>query len=121
MKKRYKSLLFIAWLLKLGAWISLAVGFIVFFAIIFGGTAFIHLIQNPAPYMNFIVFGKFATSFAVLAGFIINSVFLYAMSNTIQLFVDIEANTRKTAILLEQQQNAPSIPRAETHEPPAQV
>ena len=121
MKKKYKPLLFISWLLKLGAWMSLIAGFIVFFAILFGGTAFIHMLQNPAPYKDFVAFGKFITSFVVLAGFILNALFLYAMSNAVHLFIDIEMNTRKTATLLEQQQNVPVASRGEPHEPPVQA
>jgi len=121
MKKKYKPLLLISWFLKLGAWISLISGFIVFFAILFGGTAFIHMLQDPAPYKNFIAFGKFVTSFVVLAGFILNTLFLYAASNAIHLFIDIEMNTRKTAVFLEQQQNTRIIAREEPRESPIQV
>jgi len=121
MKRKYKPLLLISWFLKLGAWISLISGFIIFFAILFGGTAFIHMLQNPAPYKDFIAFGKFVTSFVVLAGFILNTLFLYAASNAIHLFIDIEMNTRKTAMLLEQQQNVQVTSREEPHEPPIQV
>jgi len=100
-ERKYRSLRVIAWLFKLGAWISLISGFILFFAVLFGGKIFLHLMQGNSPYLQYMEFGQTAGAFLILAGFLLNTLILYAFSSTIHLFIDIEANTRKTAQLLE--------------------
>ncbi|MBW1659374.1 MAG: hypothetical protein JRJ48_02630 [Deltaproteobacteria bacterium] len=99
-EKKYRSLRVIAWFFKLGAWISLIFGFVLFFAVLFGGKIILHLVPN-SPYTPYMELGQTAGAFFLLAGFLINTLILYALSSSIHLFIDIEANTRKTAQLLE--------------------
>ncbi|GEM_PF-2028836 len=101
LEKKYRSLRVIAWFFKLGAWISLALGFILFFAVLFGGKIILHLMQGNSPYMQYMEMGQTAGAFFILGVFLVNTLILYAISSTIHLFIDIEANTRQAARLLE--------------------
>jgi hypothetical protein len=116
-EKKYRSLRVIAWFFKLGAWISLISGFILFFAVLFGGKVFLHLMQGNSPYIRYMEFGQTAGAFLILAGFLLNTLILYAFSSTIQLFIDIEVNTRRTAQLLEAPLTAPSTSKTEERPP----
>ena len=100
-EKKYRSLRVIAWFFKLGAWISLIFGFVLFFAVLFGGKIILHLVTGNSLYTPYMELGQTAGAFFLLAGFLINTLILYALSSSIHLFIDIEANTRKTAQLLE--------------------
>ncbi len=103
LEKKYRSLRVVAWFFKLGAWISLVMGFILFFAVLFGGKVVLHLMQSNSPYMPYMEMGQTAGAFLILVGFLLNTLILYALSSTIHLFIDIEANTRRIARLLETQ------------------
>ncbi len=99
-EKRYRSLRIIAWLFKFGAWVSFVCGFVMFFAILFGGKILFHLVEGSAAYVQYVEFGRTFGSFIVLGGFLLNALFLYAVSSSIYLFIDIESNTRQIAQFL---------------------
>jgi len=109
-EKKYRSLRVIAWFFKLGAWLSLIFGFVLFFAVLFGGKIILHLVPGNSPYTPYMELGQTAGAFLLLAGFLINTLILYALSSSIHLFIDIEANTRKTAQLLEDSKPATALP-----------
>lgn len=66
--------------------------------------------------MQYMEFGRTVGSFVMLAGFLLNALFLYAISSTIYLFIDIETNTRKIAALLEKSPLSISAQGKESHE-----
>ena len=101
----------IAWLFKFGAWVSFVCGFVMFFAILFGGKVLFHLVEGSAAYVQYVEFGRTFGSIIVLGGFLLNALFLYALSSTIYLFIDIESNTRRMATILS---DAPGEPRNES-------
>ena len=109
-EKKYRSLRIIAWFFKLGAWISLISGFVLFFAILFGGKVILHLMQGNSPYLPYMELGQTTGAFFILGGFLLNTLLLYALSSSIHLFIDIEANTRKIATLLESSASPLSTP-----------
>ncbi len=100
--KKYRSLRMIAWLFKFGAWVSLVCGFVLFFAVLFGGKVLFHMMEGGG-YGQYMEFGRAFGSFFVLGGFLLNALFLYAISSTISLFIDLEANTRQIVRLLSRQ------------------
>jgi len=101
LEKKYRSLRIIAWFFKFGAWISFVCGFVLFFAVLFGGKVLFHIIEANPAYIQYIDLGRTFGAFIMLAGFLLNALFLYAVSSTIYLFIDIEANTRKITTLLD--------------------
>jgi len=114
LEKRYRSLRIIAWLFKFGAWVSFVCGFVMFFAILFGGKVLFHFVEGSAAYMQYVEFGRTFGSVIVLGGFLLNALFLYAVSSSVYLFIDIESNTRRIALLLSERavgsSHGPSIP-----------
>ncbi len=109
-EKKYRSLRIIAWFFKFGAWISFVCGFVLFFAVLFGGKVLFHLMEGSGAYMQYMKFGRTFGSFIMLSGFLLNTLFLYAISSTIYLFIDIESNTRRIATILPRLQAPLSSP-----------
>ncbi len=71
-----------------------------FFAMLFGGKLLFHMAEGSSAYIPYIEAGRTFGPFIVLVGFLLNTLVLYAVSSTIYLFIDIETNTRKIALLL---------------------
>ncbi len=105
-EKKYRSLRMIAWFFKFGAWISFICGFVLFFAVLFGGKLLFHMVGGNGMSLQYVEAGRALGSLFVLGGFLLNALFFYAISSTIYLFIDLEANTRRIATLLARQQQA---------------
>ena len=105
-EKKYRSLRVIAWFFKFGAWISFICGFVLFFAVLFGGKILFHVVEGNGMTLQYLEAGRVLGSLLVLGGFLLNALVFYAISSTIYLFIDLEANTRQIAALLAKQRQA---------------
>jgi nicotinamide riboside transporter PnuC len=114
MENRYTALRVIAIIVKIMAWIALIVGLLGAIGALFAGFT----LSNQGP-LGLNIQGPLAgiAAFVVTLVFaVINFLFLYAVGESIYLFLAIEENTRRTAFLL-QQQYTPRQPAY--HAPPS--
>ena len=98
MEKRYKVLRFVAVLYKILAWIFLVIGILglpggVIYGVIIGG--------QVGQMGQWVLFGLGIGFGAIIAGVIFYVLFM-SMGQFIYVFLDLEANTRKTYLLLEE-------------------
>ncbi len=109
-EKKYRFLRFVAWIFRMGAYLSLGIGFVLFFAVLFGGSFILHVLQGSAAYTSYAEIGRNVGAIAVLLGFLFNTFLLYGVGSLLSLLIDLEENTRRAASVLERMPDT-SLPR----------
>jgi hypothetical protein len=102
MERRFTALRVIGTVFKILAWISLLVGILGAVAALIAGLSMEQ--QEGILGLNLVgPLGAIAMFFAVLIVAIFNFLALYAIGESIYLFLSLEENTRRTAYIMQQQ------------------
>ena len=125
MPKKYRALRFVVGLYRVLAWVALALGIIAAIATIIAGamgsSSLGHTLSQSMPFLpgGVGLLGALVAALLILVYTALLFVIMWAGSDFVSLFMDIEQNTRETALYLRGELNhAPARPEPVTWNQP---